>query len=182
LNLGILYSGLTNWDKAETEYNTSLKLDPSFVQGYINLADLYRLQGREGEGEEVLRSGLVVIKDSPEILHSLGLLLVRNKRIPEAIQALESAANLRSENPRFSYVYAVALNSVGQNEKALVVLQKAQVNHPYNREILFTLLTMNRDIGHLDSALEYIRKLIELEPENSGFLSLEQQLLALKNK
>ncbi|UCD30800.1 MAG: tetratricopeptide repeat protein, partial [Desulfobacterales bacterium] len=174
LNLGVLYSGLRNWSKAETEYKTSIKLDSSFVQGYINLADLYRLQGREGEGEEILRSGLEIIKDSPEILHSLGLLLVRNKRMSVAIKALEKAANLRRENPRFSFVYAVALNSIGQNEKALEFLQKAQKNHPYNRDILFTLVTINRDIGHLDSALKYVRRLIELEPKNSRFLSLEE--------
>jgi Flp pilus assembly protein TadD len=179
LNLGILYVNQRKWNKAEAEYKTSFHLDPNFVQGYINLADLYRYQGKDEEGEKILRAGLEKIQDNPEILHSLGLLLVRKKRMPEAIQALEKAATLRQENPRFSYVFAVALNSVGQSEKALTVLQKARDDHPFNRDILFTLVTMNRDAGRLDSALEYVRRLTELEPEDSRYSNLEKQLKAI---
>jgi predicted CXXCH cytochrome family protein len=179
LNLGILYINQRKWDKAEAEYKTSLNLAPNFVQGYINLADLYRYQGKDEEGEKILRAGLVKIQDNPEILHSLGLLFVRKKRMPEAIQALEKAATLRQENPRFSYVFAVALNAVGQSEKALTVLKKAQDDHPFNRDILFTLVTMNRDAGRLDSALEFVRRLTELEPEDSRYSNLEQQLKAI---
>ncbi|MBW2217377.1 MAG: tetratricopeptide repeat protein, partial [Deltaproteobacteria bacterium] len=137
LNLGILYTNQRKWNKAETEYKTSLKLDPAFVQSYINLADLYRFQNNEEKAEEILRSGLDSIRDNPEIFHSLGLLLVRNKRMPEAINALEKAARLRPENPRFSYVYAVALNSTGQSEKAIAALKNAHEKYPYNREILY---------------------------------------------
>jgi hypothetical protein len=36
---------------------------------------------------------------------------------------------------RFSYVYAVALNSLGQPEAALEVLEQARVQHPDDPEI-----------------------------------------------
>ena len=37
---------------AEAQYKAALTLDPSFVHGYVNLADLYRSMGREADGEE----------------------------------------------------------------------------------------------------------------------------------
>ena len=182
LNLGILYTNQRKWDKAETSYKTSLKIDPAFVQGYINLADLYRFQNNEEKAEEILRSGLDSIRDNPEILHSLGLLLVRKKRMPEAISALEKAAKLRVENPRFSYVYAVALNSTGQSEMAITELKNAHDKHPYNRDILYTLATMNLDSERWDHALEYVNKLIELAPDDPRYSNLKQRLILLQKQ
>jgi predicted CXXCH cytochrome family protein len=182
LNLGILYTNQRKWDKAETSYKTSLKIDPAFVQGYINLADLYRFQNNEEKAEEILRSGLDSIRDNPEILHSLGLLLVRKKRMPEAISALEKAARLRVENPRFSYVYAVALNSSGQSEKAITELNSAHDQHPYNRDVLYSLATINLDAGRRDRSLEYVNKLIELAPDDPRYSNLKQRLILLQKQ
>ena len=63
------------------------------------------------------------------------LLLVRAGRHDEALDELRQAAELAPEVARFSYVYAVALNSLGQPEAALEVLEQARVQHPDDPEI-----------------------------------------------
>ncbi len=44
----------------EKEINAAIGLDRFFIPAYVNLADLYRAQGRDPEGERILREGLNV--------------------------------------------------------------------------------------------------------------------------
>ena len=82
----------------------------------VNLADLYRATGREGEGERVLREALGRDPRSAAAHHALGLLLVRRKQMPEALVELETAARLAPESARYGYVYAVGLHGTGTAE------------------------------------------------------------------
>ena len=44
--------------KADSEYRTALRLDPSFVPAMVNLADLDRARGMDAQGAELLRKAL----------------------------------------------------------------------------------------------------------------------------
>ena len=176
LNLGVLHTQLGEFDEAEQYYQTALSLDPSFMAGYLNLADLYRQLERDEEGEAVLREALAGTNDPAPVEHSLGLLLVRQKRLPEAIRALGRAAELRPEMARYAYVYAVALESVGDVESALSVLSDAHTRVPENRDLMIALVTMHRESGSHESAVEYARKLFALTPQDPAARQLLQQL------
>jgi tetratricopeptide (TPR) repeat protein len=43
---------------AEIEYKAALRLSPQYAPAAINIADLYRQLGRDGEGESVLRAAI----------------------------------------------------------------------------------------------------------------------------
>ena len=76
----------------------------------VNLADLYRQQQRDDEGQRWLEKAIAVASDAAEPIHALGLLKVRQKQYPEALSLLAKAAALQPNNTNYSYVYAVALN------------------------------------------------------------------------
>src|SRR4030095_2013593 len=44
--------------RAEGELQSATRLEPSSIPAYVNLADVYRAQGRDADGERVLRDGL----------------------------------------------------------------------------------------------------------------------------
>jgi tetratricopeptide (TPR) repeat protein len=69
LNLGVLQAQLGKPLEAERAYRTALRIDPSFAPTYMNLADLYRAQNRDEEGEKILRQGLTV-SPNDAALHS----------------------------------------------------------------------------------------------------------------
>lgn len=121
--------------QAEVELRAARRLDPSFIPAYVNLADVHRMQGRDGEGERLLREALERSPENPDVSHALGLLLVRQKRMREALPQLERAATGSPEAPRYAYVYALALDSVGNSTRALEVLREARRRHPGSREI-----------------------------------------------
>ncbi len=182
LNLGVLYTRSGKFDKAEAAYRTALRIDPRFVQAHVNLADLYRAQGRDDKGESILRAALEIAPDAAAVHHAWGLLLVRQKRLADAIKALREAAELRPDRPRYGYVYGVALNSMGRPVEGIKVLEKTHQRHPYNRDILLALVTINRDHGALDSAIRYAEKLVAVAPRSRAGQELLQQLQSQRAK
>jgi predicted Zn-dependent protease len=89
----------------------------------------------------------------------LGLSLVRQQRAEEGLEELRLASALNPANARFIYVYAVALNSSGQPEQAVMILQGAHNQHPNNRDILGALAAFHRDMGNQAAARSYAEKL-----------------------
>jgi tetratricopeptide (TPR) repeat protein len=114
VNLGNYHAARGDYAAAEAAYREALALNPDWVPAYVNLSDGYRRQGRDGEGERLLREGLARLPKSAAPHHSLGLLLVRQKKLPEALASLNRATELAPDETRFRYVYAVALYSAGQ--------------------------------------------------------------------
>ena len=176
LNTGLTYTDQRQFEKAETAYRAALDLQPTFTQAAVNLADLYRLQGRDTDGEKTLRQALALEPQNAAAHHALGLLLIRQKRLPEALAALAEAARLDPANPRYGYVYAVALNSADQGPKAIQELETLLQRHPNDRDSLLALVAFQRDAGHLDAARDYARRLAALEPDNPQVQALLQQL------
>lgn len=108
MNLGVLHTRFGELEQAWREYTTALRLGPSFVPAYVNLADLDRLEGRDDRGELVLRKALKLVPRSADVHHTLGFLLVREKRLREAIVFLDRSAALAPENERYAHVSAAA--------------------------------------------------------------------------
>lgn len=147
INIGLISMMTGDMNKAEHEYQQALLLDPGFVPGYINLTDLYRQQGKDSQGEKLLKQGIKEAGNNADLQHSLGLLLVRQKRLDEALSHLQQAATLAEDNPRYTYVYAIALQSSGEKNQALAVLVKAKKRHPDNPEIIAALNKLQRDVS-----------------------------------
>ena len=109
------------------------------------------------------------------ITHS-GLLLARQQRQEEAVEALGRAAELLPENVRYGFVYGVSLRSIGETDRALEVLDAAHQRQPADRELLIALATISRDNGSISVAVEYARKLVALSPQDPSARQLLEQL------
>ncbi len=166
LNLGLLFLRERKIDRAEAELKTALSLDPSFGPAAVNLADLYRELGRDGEGEAVLRNALERSPDEASVLHALGLLMVRLKQGQKALPLFAAAARIDPANARYAYVYAVALDDAGQAATAIETLQRSIKLHPYDRDSLAALVGYCDHAGKYAEANNYAKRLRELEPGN----------------
>jgi Flp pilus assembly protein TadD len=182
LNLGVFLTDRGDLVQAEAEYRTALRLNRRDARAYVNLSDLYRAQGRDDLCEATLREALAIVPDAAPVHHALGLLLVRQGKMAEAIEALRAAVVLEADNARFRYVYAIALNARGSVEESLAELAIAHRQHPYERDVLVALATGHRDHGSIERAMEYARQLVELAPQRTDFRELWRQIESLNGK
>jgi Flp pilus assembly protein TadD len=176
VNLGIVNVKRRRFDEARRNYDAALRLAPWFLPAYVNLADLLRLQGRDEEGENLLRKALGVDPANASVHHALGLLLVRTRRAADALAELGLAASLAPATPEFAYAYAIGLHSAGRAGEALTVLRAAQERSPGARSLLVALVTINRERGALAEARSWARKLVEAAPGDPSARSLAASL------
>ena len=174
LSLGALDAETGNAAGAEAAYKRALAIAPGFPPTYVNLADLYRQTGRDGEALSLLRQGIALTPGNADLHHALGLLHVREKRLPDALAEFAKAAELRPDSPRYAYVYGVALESAGMGAQAIAVMKAALARHTGDPELLLGLATFSEKQGDRASALGYARRLLLLSPADRG----AQQLVA----
>ena len=96
---------------------------------------MLRAANRDSEGLRVLQQGLAQLPAAADLQHSLGLLYVRQKRLDLAIPALGQAATLAPANVRYTYVYIVALHSLGRRADALETLATAIQQWPQDTSL-----------------------------------------------
>ncbi len=167
VNLGSFYMLRGKPEQAIAEMKAAIRLNPNFVPAYADLADVYRVQGRDAEGETILRDGLKIAPRSAILHHALGLTLVRLKRKDAALAEFKQATTLDPANARFSYVYAVALDSMGKSDAALERLEKMLLTHPDNRDVLEALASIYSARGKMAMAKKYadqLRRLTNKQP------------------
>jgi predicted CXXCH cytochrome family protein len=159
VNLALIDLAEGKLDRAEEAYLRAIDVGSYFVPAHVNLADLYRQQGRDREAEQVLREVALRAPESAEVEHSLGLVVVRLQRNEEALAALQRAAERAPESPRFVYVYAIALHSFGETPRAIEVLEACHQRHPGEPSVLQALSSMLRELGKPEAAQRYAAKL-----------------------
>jgi len=171
LNLGVLDSLLGDSDAAERDYRKALALEPEFTPAYANLADLYRALGRDPDGRAVLEQGLEQAADDADLLHALGLLEIRAKHLPAAVDLLGRAAEQAPDQPRYAYVHALAQEAAGDLPAALATLATAAESHPNDRDIAFALVTLNAKAGERDAAITSAERYLARFPDPAGQVS-----------
>ena len=176
MNLGLLYTRMGRMKEAEDELQTALRLESNYVPAMINLADLYRIQQRETEAQQLLERAIAAAPSAAEPIHALGLLKVRQKQQREALDLFAKAARLQPANSRYAYVYGVALHSYGEVDRAITVLQEANAKRPADRDVLTALIAFYRDKGDVRSADAYAEKLVELNSGDARAIELQKSL------
>lgn len=166
ITLGNVLAERRNPGAAEKLLRGAIDRFPTFPPAYVNLADLYRATGRDADGEAVLRRGLERAGDDAGLAHALGLHLVRQKRYADALDPLARAAELAADNARYGYVYALALQRLGQPGTARDVLAQSLARNPNERDLLEAMVVLSLEAGDKPVAERHARRLIALFPDD----------------
>lgn len=178
LNRAVLHQIDGNVDQAIESYNRALKLNPQFLGGQVNLANLYNSIGKNDEAEKLFREAIRLSPENGELHYSLGLLLAEKKNLKAAAEHLELATKFNPEHSRIHYNYSLVLQQLGQDEKAERVLRKAHLLAPADGDVIYALIVFYVQRNQSEHALKYALKLSELDPNNPNILKMIKEIKA----
>jgi len=148
---------------AEQSLRRAIDTEPRFVPAYVNLADLLRASSREGEAEDVLRSGIQRNSPAPTLREALGFSLVRQGRKPDALAEFAAAYRAAPNEPRFRYVYALSLDDAGRRAEAKRLLELG-LQRRFHRDALLALAGWASQEGDRAAAERAFVRLREVNP------------------
>ena len=165
LNLG-------NTEAAEKAYRQALRIEPNYMPALLNMADFYRSTRQETEAGKLLKRALNVAPDSGAVQHSYGLLLIRKGDYQAALPHLKLAIDQADAQPRYAYVYAVALDELNQTKGAIDTLVAATQRWPNQYDLLMTLVFYLEKTGDTFSIYQYISQLSAIAPADPAVKKL----------
>jgi putative PEP-CTERM system TPR-repeat lipoprotein len=124
--LGTIQEEAGNKREALKLYEQVLQIENNFVPALNNLAYLHA--ENFGNPEEGLKLALQAFRkepNKPEIMDTLGFLLLRNGRAGEALPLLEKASGLLPDSPTIQYHLGLTYKELGEREKAVAALKKS---------------------------------------------------------
>ncbi|MBZ0264817.1 tetratricopeptide repeat protein [bacterium] len=97
--LGKLYGEIGEKDSAEVEFQRAIEIDPQSGTLYANYGGWLVQEGRVQEAVEMLKSGVLRIPDSPQLLFTLGFACEKMGQNIEALRWYEKARSLAPNSP-----------------------------------------------------------------------------------
>jgi tetratricopeptide (TPR) repeat protein len=165
LLLGRLYRLNNETAKAETEFRTSVKLQPSSEDAVTTLALLYNEEGDSKRALEILKS-VPEADRSPRIDSVLGYTYEQNKDYPNAIAAYRKAVELDKDNLDAMRGLAQNLLNDNQLDAALEEYKAIEAADPQDVQTLLHIAELYRRSGQFEKALETLNKAQAITPDS----------------
>ncbi|MBQ0721053.1 MAG: tetratricopeptide repeat protein [Gammaproteobacteria bacterium] len=175
--IGGLELSFGNVVAAEKAYQQALRIEPHYVPALLNMADLYRGTGREAQAADLLKRALKMTPDSGAVQHSYALLLIRKGDYQAALPHLKLAIEQTDAQARYAYVYAVALDELGQTAAAVQALVAATKRWPNQYDLLMTLVFYLEKSANTSSIYTYISQLTAIAPADPAVKKLVEKYL-----
>src|SRR5271156_5378382 len=158
-------------EKAITQFQEILKIQPDDVYSGLWLARLYRFENKHTEAETVLRGLLARDASNGPALEQLSQLLMDEGRSQEAVKLLSDAAG-ESSSPEVYDLLGDAYSQAKDYAKAEDAYRKAVEDDPGHLHGLAQALMAEDKYA---DALEQFKRLTEIEPSTSeNFLRMAQ--------
>lgn len=97
-NIGLCYMKLADDEKASEYFIKSLSFNPTAVQTYINLADVYYRNDNIVEGINLLENGVTLLSDEIALKHYLSRFYLKDCRYDLAMTQLFEILDIDSDN------------------------------------------------------------------------------------
>jgi tetratricopeptide (TPR) repeat protein len=138
--------------KARTELELALKLDPALEEAHVALGTLELQQGNDASAIEQFRRALELNAKSFPAHYNLALAYLRQHKQTEGRQELERAVTLDPRNADANYNFGLVLLEEGRPEEAISRLRVAQAGSPARPDVAFNLVRAQLAANHPDEA------------------------------
>jgi predicted CXXCH cytochrome family protein len=180
LNIGVFFQTIGRPKNATIAYNQAIRLDPNFVPGYLNLAEMKRAAGDQAAEAALLAEALKVAPEDASAHFAMGLFEIRRRDGAAGLAAIARAAALGPDSPRFAHAHALALRSQGRHTEAIAELDRLLAAQPWHRPGLVAMAEILAETEDLPGAGRYANKLLALNPSDPAALRIIRTITKLK--
>lgn len=171
------------YDEAVANLTKCLEIKPGAAAVNYELANIYIFN--KDYYKALSYAKIASEKDAKNIWYQLlyANLLLQNKDYKEAITSLEKAQKQHPENMEVKLLLASIYASNSKfSKKALALYNQLESNYGFNEKLAFEKEKLYMNLGETDKALEEIRKLTLLDPENPRYYGLYAESLINEGK
>lgn len=167
----IPYTGLKaemdkRWNDAANVYEDAVWNDPSRVDLYLRLADIYSLEKEYEKASDTLRRAIEVAPERVELYVKLSDVYAVDNKPDKALQAIESALRLEPENREILMAHAKIANWTKRPKLAIGSLEKILEQDPNDKEARLLLAKSQEWAKELDDAIDEYRIYLEKNPDD----------------
>jgi tetratricopeptide (TPR) repeat protein len=174
-NLGKIYLGLEDLDRADRNFELALSLNPACAACDQGAADVADRQGNTEKALAYLFNAKQLRPEDPEILFEFGKICLKRDLIEDALTALGKAASLKPEDDRYVYVFGSANVARGNLPKAASLFGELLQRHPKDPILSYAMGTVYYLQGKFTEAESALKRSLEEQPDQVGapyYLSL----------
>jgi len=102
--IGNIYNEQKKYDEAEKTYRELITANDTFVQAYVNLSTLYKLQGKNKDAVDVAKQGVKANPNSVVLNELLISMLLEDKESEDFKQAVEALKKINPKSPIFEAI------------------------------------------------------------------------------
>lgn len=167
-NLGIEYFNRGLFDKAESEYMESLRIEPdgkNTVYHLLNLAALYYYQGREDEAFNAYKKAIAADPLVPVTYANLGDIYYRKGKYRDSISMFRKALEIAPDNAAYWNSLGNAYLAGKMETEAGEAYRKAIAIYPYLLDSRVNLAGIYTRKGDLVAALDEYKVALQIAPD-----------------
>jgi tetratricopeptide (TPR) repeat protein len=177
LRLGIICAK----DKATLARSASLLKKASSIADtiatmWLELAQVYNKLGNEQEELNAYKKLVSMEPQNLEANKRLGIILMKNNVVTDAMVFLEMANTLSQKDPDVLLMLASGYIKTNRLKDASDILQKAKVLKPDNTELRMQLIDLYKKTGQDKKALDEMKQLVEMKRDNKILIMYAQGL------
>ena len=166
--MGMVRAAKGEYERAESEFQKALQLDPRDAGAYRELATAYDATGRPAEAEATYKRAIELRRDDWSCLKQLGVFYYNKGRLNEAAQCFREVIRLTPDSAKAHSNLGGTYAQMGRYDEAADELRKSLALAPTS-DGYDNLGATYYYAGHYRQAAEEYRKAIELAPGNSEF-------------
>jgi len=171
VDLARTQAGLGQLDDAQKTLETVLERTPAFVDGLVAAGNVASQQSDWGASGEAFSRANEVAPDRPDILYGLVSAELYGNQAEAALKNAQKLHSLVPDDPRSTYLLALALFGARQWEEAKPFADQVLAAHPDDREmhLLLVDVALNKD-HNLPVARKHVDICLKQNPADPGAL------------
>ena len=164
-NLGSIYQGEGNYNKAKTNYLKAIGINSKFYQAYQNIGEIYIINKEFSLAEESFKNAEKIKPLSAKNYNMLGNMFYLIKNYSEAIKNYKKSINIELNNPEPYYNLGVISEKLHELKKSSTYYIKALKLKPNFHQALSNYGNILNQINKSKEAIPYFMKAISIDPK-----------------